>query len=157
MKRILSLLAVALPLVVGAVTAHAQSHDRSMNVEYHRPPGRGPGYGAPGYPPGYGQGPGYGGGASVICSEAFACGARVGIGREIDARSYDIAELNANAACQVVTGNPYSRAAFSTTSHGIQCGRNYGLGQWNGSYFAQNELPICGQGWVTVINQITCY
>lgn len=89
----------------------------------------------------------------TLCNNSFQCGSILGFQREIDGRN-EFALTNARHACESNMGKLYN---YQVEEHAIHCGRSYGLVQWNGSQFQQNEVPICATQRVTVIETISCY
>ena len=94
--------------------------------------------------------------ATNICDTAFGCGSIVGLSQELDARTANIAQTNAQAACWVLRGSGSVMQNYQTFTHNISCGYAYGLGNWVSGTFVHQEVPICSTGTVTVLSNINC-
>jgi len=89
----------------------------------------------------------------VICDDSYECGSIVGLPRELDGRSEATAKENTEQAC---ISKGFILEKYTTLSHSISCGKNYGLVQWINGQFVHRELSICSSGTVRVVNTITC-
>ena len=86
----------------------------------------------------------------TACSGSWVGGNQCGREqRELDARTSDTAQNNANGICMSM--DYPSLISYETETHGTSCGCCYGLTDWTGSSFKWTErCCICGSP-VTVI------
>jgi hypothetical protein len=89
-----------------------------------------------------------------LCDTNTACGSVLGYNYELDGGMISSAATNAYEACiKMGYTGVYD---YNVEQHSTACGEDYGLVYWNGSAFAWDNAPICGDNFVDVISNIDC-